>query len=171
MRLRNIPGADEAIATSPYCIQDATSHRGSWKTFLGDRPIHIEIGMGKGRFLMDLAKLIYEMKNGEVIDFAAGTEDEIENYGGWFGVKECNPFDNDNLMYLVGHYGGECNTRLYHINEYDDQIGDFCTKELERWWETTDQNYINCIGRMLADVFERFDGLVPDVITVDTEGE
>ena len=56
MRLRNIPGADEAIATSPFCIQDAASHRGSWKSFLGDRPIHIEIGMGKGRFLMQLAE-------------------------------------------------------------------------------------------------------------------
>ena len=56
MRLRNIPGADEVVSSSPYCIQDAASHRGSWNTFLGnDHPIHLEIGMGKGRFLMDLA--------------------------------------------------------------------------------------------------------------------
>ena len=55
MRLRNIPGADEAIENSPYCIHDAASHRGSWKAFLGDRPLHIEIGMGKGQFLFQLA--------------------------------------------------------------------------------------------------------------------
>lgn len=58
MRLRNIPGADETVSASPYCIQNAASHRGQWHTFFGnDHPVHIEIGMGKGRFLMDLAAL------------------------------------------------------------------------------------------------------------------
>lgn len=58
MRLRNIPGADEVVSASPYCIQDASVHRGSWGALLGnDNPIHLEIGMGKGRFLMDLAAL------------------------------------------------------------------------------------------------------------------
>lgn len=57
MRLRNIPGADEAIAASPYCIQEPASHKGSWKDiFQNDHPIQIEIGMGKGQFLMQLAK-------------------------------------------------------------------------------------------------------------------
>ena len=58
MRLRNIPGANEAVAASPYCIQNAAEHRGQWHDFFeNDHPIHIEIGMGKGRFLMDLAAL------------------------------------------------------------------------------------------------------------------
>ena len=58
MRLRNIPGADEAIARSPYCIQDAAAYTGKWHTlFPQNAPLHIEIGMGKGRFLMDLAAL------------------------------------------------------------------------------------------------------------------
>lgn len=58
MRLRNIPGADEIVSASPYCIQNAELHRGQWSRFLGNnRPIHLEIGMGKGRFLMDLAGL------------------------------------------------------------------------------------------------------------------
>ena len=57
MRLRNIPGADEAIANSPYCIQNPNEHRGAWRQFLGDAPIHIEIGMGKGQFLFQLATL------------------------------------------------------------------------------------------------------------------
>lgn len=57
MRLRNIPGADETIAASPYCIQEPASHKGSWKDiFQNDHPIQIEIGMGKGQFLMQLAK-------------------------------------------------------------------------------------------------------------------
>ena len=58
MRLRNIPGADEVIANSPICIQNPTELRGNWKGLFGNgNPIHIEIGMGKGRFLMDLAAL------------------------------------------------------------------------------------------------------------------
>ena len=58
MRLRNIPGADEVVANSPYCIQTPTEHKGNWSAvFENDHPIHIEIGMGKGRFIMDLATL------------------------------------------------------------------------------------------------------------------
>ena len=58
MRLRNIPGADEVVANSTFCIQNPNEHKGSWsKDFGNDNPIHIEIGMGKGRFLMDLAAL------------------------------------------------------------------------------------------------------------------
>jgi len=58
MRLRNIPGADEVVANSTFCIQIPTEHKGNWsKVFGNDHPIHIEIGMGKGRFIMDLAAL------------------------------------------------------------------------------------------------------------------
>ncbi len=58
MRLRNIPGADEVVSNSPYCIQNATEYKGKWHELLGNsNPIHIEVGMGKGRFLMELAAL------------------------------------------------------------------------------------------------------------------
>ena len=58
MRLRNIPGAEEKVAASAFCIQDPISHKGNWSAvFENENPIHIEIGMGKGRFLMDLAGL------------------------------------------------------------------------------------------------------------------
>lgn len=56
MRLRNIPGADEIVATSAFCIQDPAQYRGEWFRLLGnEHQIHIEIGMGKGQFLMELA--------------------------------------------------------------------------------------------------------------------
>ena len=58
MRLRNIPGAGEVIDNSPYCIKEPVELKGKWHDFLGNNnPIHIEVGMGKGRFLMDLARL------------------------------------------------------------------------------------------------------------------
>lgn len=57
MRLRNIPGADKAIADSPHCIQEPMAEKGRWHLIFGnENPIHIEIGMGKGQFIMQLAK-------------------------------------------------------------------------------------------------------------------
>lgn len=56
MRLRNIKGADEAIEKSEYCIKNPETLKGNWQSvFPTEQPIHIEVGMGKGRFIMDLA--------------------------------------------------------------------------------------------------------------------
>lgn len=57
MRLRNIPRADEVIQKHPIAIKNAAEHKGRWKEVFGNElPIHIEIGMGKGQFLLRLAK-------------------------------------------------------------------------------------------------------------------
>lgn len=58
MRLRNIPGAREAIAVSPYVVHEDVMRekKGNWKEVFGnDHPLHIEVGMGKGRFITELA--------------------------------------------------------------------------------------------------------------------
>ena len=48
MRLRNIPGAKDAITESPYVVQNPAEHKGSWnEVFPKDQPLHIEVGMGK----------------------------------------------------------------------------------------------------------------------------
>ncbi len=58
MRLKNVPGSREAISDSRYCITEPEEYKGKWhKLFNNDNPIHIEVGMGKGKFLMTLAKL------------------------------------------------------------------------------------------------------------------
>lgn len=59
MRLRNITGSREAIAESAYVIQEDTLEQrpGTWNTIFGNsNPIHIEIGMGKGKFIHTMAK-------------------------------------------------------------------------------------------------------------------
>lgn len=57
MRLRKIKGADEAVAASPYVVHEDSVSPNYWSTlFENSHPLHIEIGMGKGRFLMQLAK-------------------------------------------------------------------------------------------------------------------
>ena len=60
MRLRNVKGSRETIAANEYAMsvpEEYESYKGRWKEFFGnDNPIHIEIGMGKGKFIMELAK-------------------------------------------------------------------------------------------------------------------
>ena len=57
MRLRNIPHADSVVQSHEAVIMDAESRRGRWQQVFGnDRPIRIEIGMGKGRFLLGMAQ-------------------------------------------------------------------------------------------------------------------
>ena len=57
MRLRNIKAAEPAILSSPFCLKNIEKYKGNWKTEIsGNLPIHIEIGMGKGRFITTLAK-------------------------------------------------------------------------------------------------------------------
>ena len=57
MRLRNITGSRDIIAESDLVIHDETKQKGKWKDVFGnDLPIRLEIGMGKGRFIMDMAE-------------------------------------------------------------------------------------------------------------------
>ena len=57
MRLKNVPGAREAIAASDLVIKDVECLKGKWREFWGnDKEIHIEVGMGKGKFMMGMAK-------------------------------------------------------------------------------------------------------------------
>ena len=58
MRLRNIPGAKEAIVENKYAVKDPEQHKGHWnEVFENNHPIHIEIGMGKGKFITAMAEL------------------------------------------------------------------------------------------------------------------
>ena len=57
MRLKNVPGSREAIAESEYVVHDMKAHKGNWKKAFGNRnELHIEIGMGKGKFIYEMAK-------------------------------------------------------------------------------------------------------------------
>ena len=56
MRLRNVKGSREAIVASEFTINEPEQYKGKWNTVFGNNnPIYIEVGMGKGRFITDLA--------------------------------------------------------------------------------------------------------------------
>ncbi|SDS16960.1 tRNA (guanine-N(7)-)-methyltransferase [Paenibacillaceae bacterium GAS479] len=53
MRLRGRKGIREELEALPgLVVLDAAKYKGKWKDFFGnDKPIHVELGMGKGRFI------------------------------------------------------------------------------------------------------------------------
>ncbi|WP_346663017.1 tRNA (guanosine(46)-N7)-methyltransferase TrmB [uncultured Merdimonas sp.] len=56
MRLRNIPRAGEVLSECKEVVKNYKDQKNAWNTVFGnDHPIHIEIGMGKGQFLLSLA--------------------------------------------------------------------------------------------------------------------
>ena len=56
MRLRNIPRAESVLEACKEVVKNPESLCGHWnQEFQNERPLHIEIGMGKGQFLLTLA--------------------------------------------------------------------------------------------------------------------
>ncbi len=57
VRLRNVKNKQEIMDASPYLIQNPKDYYGKWDTvFMNSNPIYLEIGMGKGKFILENAK-------------------------------------------------------------------------------------------------------------------
>lgn len=58
MRVRKRPGAEEILAAHPeYVVEGPEQWQGKWQERFGNtNPIHIEIGTGKGQFVVGMAK-------------------------------------------------------------------------------------------------------------------
>jgi len=92
MRLRNIKGSREAIAASDRVIETGTEYKGRWHEVFGnDHPIHIEVGMGKGKFIMTLAKQHPE------INYIG-----IEKYSSVLirALEKCEDYEGSNIMFI-----------------------------------------------------------------------
>jgi len=56
MRLRNLKNKESIIENSDYIIKNYKEYKGNFKdVFKNDNPIYIEIGMGKGKFIVNQA--------------------------------------------------------------------------------------------------------------------
>ena len=56
MRLKNVKGANEIIINGKYYVANPDEYKGKWKDLFGNnKPIKIEIGMGKGDFIIENA--------------------------------------------------------------------------------------------------------------------
>jgi tRNA (guanine-N7-)-methyltransferase len=58
MRLRNITGSKELLQESRNVCNEPVRYKGKWEErFQNKNPIHLEIGMGRGQFLVAMAQL------------------------------------------------------------------------------------------------------------------
>ena len=58
MRLKNVKNAKNIVNSSNYIVENPEEHKGNWnKVFDNDKEIYIEIGMGKGDFIIGMANL------------------------------------------------------------------------------------------------------------------
>ena len=56
MRLKHIKNAEEIISKSKYLVKSPRENKGNWnKVFNNDNNIEVEIGMGKGKFIIEKA--------------------------------------------------------------------------------------------------------------------
>lgn len=92
MRLRNVPGSREAIQASEMTIDVPQEKKGKWREVFGnDNPIRIEIGMGKGKFIIQLA-----LENPD-INFIG-----IEKYSSVLirAIEKCQELELKNLKFI-----------------------------------------------------------------------
>ena len=57
MRYNVVKDADKIISKSPYFVNNPSRYKNKWSDFFGNHnPIHIELGMGRGDFIINMAK-------------------------------------------------------------------------------------------------------------------
>lgn len=148
-RLRNIPGAREAVRSSEWVIQNPESRKGTWKKLFknNDNPLHIEIGMGKGRFIMDMAEKYPE------INFIG-----LERYESVLikGIQKAEERRNsgkslDNILFLAED---ATNLPLYFDKEEIDRIylnfSDPWPKDRHAKRRLTSSNFLNIYDKILS---------------------
>ena len=109
MRLKNVPGSKEYIAESKYVIHDETEKKGKIRDyFSNNNPIRIEIGMGKGQFIYEMAR-----QNPD-IDFVG-----IEKYSSvlLIAIQKIEEEPLDNLIFI--RMDAEDITEVFEEGEID----------------------------------------------------
>ncbi len=58
MEYIKIKNADKIVKDSPYVVNNPTIYKNKWgkEVFNNNHPIHLELGMGRGDFIIDMAK-------------------------------------------------------------------------------------------------------------------
>ena len=57
MQYVTFKNADKIVSGSAYVVNNPTNNKGKWSAVFGNNnPIHLELGMGRGDFIIDMAK-------------------------------------------------------------------------------------------------------------------
>ena len=91
MRLRNVKNAEDILKESHYYVDDPQLWKGQWKKLFSQGPIHLEIGCGKGQFLIEMAK-----KNPDICFLGMEYEESVLVRA----IQKANCEDLPNLRFL-----------------------------------------------------------------------
>lgn len=94
MRIRNLANASEIVSSSKYLIESPEDYRDKWQSvFKNSNPICLEVGTGKGNFIIDMA-----IKN-PCVNFVW-----LEKYTSVIAraLQKCEDLKLDNLVFING---------------------------------------------------------------------
>ena len=94
MRIRNLANASEIVSNSKYLIENPEVYRDKWQSvFKNSNPICLEVGTGKGNFIIDMAT-----KN-PCVNFVG-----LEKYTSVIAraLQKCEDLKLDNLVFING---------------------------------------------------------------------
>ena len=94
MRIRNLANASEIVSNSKYLIENPEVYRDKWQSvFKNNNPICLEVGTGKGNFIIDMA-----IKN-PCVNFVG-----LEKYTSVIAraLQKCEDLKLDNLVFING---------------------------------------------------------------------
>ena len=94
MRIRNLANASEIVSKSKYLIENPEIYRDKWQSvFKNSNPICLEVGTGKGNFIIDMA-----IKN-PCVNYVG-----LEKYTSVIAraLQKCEDLKLDNLVFING---------------------------------------------------------------------
>ncbi len=94
MRIRNLANASEIVSNSKYLIENPEVYRDKWQSvFKNSNPICLEVGTGKGNFIIDMA-----IKN-PCVNYVG-----LEKYTSVIAraLQKCEDLKLDNLVFING---------------------------------------------------------------------
>lgn len=93
MRRRKIKGSDQKLMSySDLVVINAEKNKGKWREIFGnDKPIHLEVGIGRGSFVRKLAE-----RNKDINYIGIETKEEVMLYG----VRESDELGLENIKFV-----------------------------------------------------------------------
>lgn len=143
MRLRNIRGSREIIAGDDFVIHEEKTKKGQWAQVFGnDNPIHIEVGMGKGKFIAALAR-----QNPDINYIG------IEKYSSVLlrAIEKRREYEGDNLYFI--RMDAEYINEVFDKDEVDRiylNFSDPWPKDRHAKRRLTSKEFLNRYNRMLV---------------------
>ena len=143
MRLKNVKGANDIIIKGKYYVDNPYQYKGVWnKYFKNNNPIYIEIGMGKGDFIIQNAIRYPE------INFIG-----IEKYDSVVvrAIQKSNELELDNLKIIKVDANTLCEIFSREIDTIYLNFSDPWPKERHAKRRLTSQLFLNIYDNIFKD--------------------